>query len=77
MDHPNMHTLDEARAAKSRAQEVFEALVEVVGIGITRVGNGYGLKVNLLAPPPAGAVLPSEVDGVPVRLEVVGQPTKR
>ncbi|QJW99607.1 hypothetical protein [Frigoriglobus tundricola] len=77
MDHLNTHTLEEARAAKSRAQEVFEALVKVVGVGITRVENGYGLKVNLLTPPPADAILPTEVDGVPVRLEVVGQPKKR
>ena len=77
MDRPNTRTLDEARAAKSRAQEVFEALVKVVGVGITRVENGYGLKVNLLALPSSDAILPTEVDGVPIRLEVVGQPEKQ
>lgn len=68
------HTLDEARAAKPRAWTVFEGLAAVVGVGITKVGDGYGLKVNLRESPPAGTRLPAEVDGVPVRVEVVGQP---
>ncbi len=71
------HTLDEARAAKPRAQAVFAALGEVVGVGITRVESGYGLKVNLRVPPSADVVLPNEVNGVPVRLEVVGLPRKQ
>ncbi|MDY3559535.1 hypothetical protein R5W23_000528 [Gemmata sp. JC673] len=74
MAEPHSHTLDQARAAKPRAQEVFGALAEVVGIGITRVADGYGLKVNLRTPLPTDTVTPTEVDGVPVRLEVVGQP---
>ena len=44
----------------------------VVGIGLTRVGDGYGVKVNLDAPPRAQANLPETIDGVPVRIEVVG-----
>src|SRR5258708_3148001 len=43
-------TLAEARAAKPRALAVFSELADVVGVGITRVGNGYGIKVNLSAP---------------------------
>jgi hypothetical protein len=77
MDHPNTHSLDEARAAKSRAQAVFEELAAVVGVGVTRIGNGYGLKVSLCVPPLPDVVLPTEVDGIPVRLEVVGQPRKQ
>jgi len=73
MANIHIHTLDEARAAKPRALAVFKSLATVVGVGITRVENGYGLKVNLLAAPPADALLPTEVDGVPVRLEVVGR----
>jgi hypothetical protein len=67
-------TLEEARQAKTRAQAVFAPLGAVVGIGITRIGDGYGLKVNLRSRPPADTPLPAEVDGVPVRVEVVGQP---
>jgi hypothetical protein len=74
MATPHAHTLDEVRAAKPRALAVFESLAAVVGVGITRVGAGYGLKVNLREHPSADTPLPTEVDGVPVRLEVVGQP---
>ena len=68
----NTHTLAEARAAKARAQEVFGRFAPVVGVGITRIDGGYGVKVNLSEQPPAGVSLPEGVDGVPVRAEVVG-----
>lgn len=71
------YTLEEVRAVKPRALAVFEALAPVVGLGITRVGDGYGLKVNLQTAPPVGTALPTDVDGVPVRVEVVGLPAKR
>ncbi len=70
-------TIDEARAAKARAAELFGRLARVAGVGITKVGSGYGLKVNLEAPPDPSAALPSEVDGVPVRVEVIGEIGKR
>jgi hypothetical protein len=65
-------TLEQARAAKAKALAVFERLAPVVGVGITRIGDGYGLKVNLRERP-ADAELPDAVEGVPVRVEVVGQ----
>lgn len=65
-------TLDQARAAKAHAHEVFERLASVAGVGITRVADGYGVKVNLHAAPDPAVDLPGEVDGVPVRVEVVG-----
>jgi hypothetical protein len=64
--------LDEARAAKERAKSIFPEKASVVGIGLTRVGDGYGVKVNLGAPPAPDADLPETIDGVPVRIEVVG-----
>jgi hypothetical protein len=69
--------LDEARAAKERAKATFAGQASVVGIGITRVGDGYGVKVNLGAPPPSDTDLPDAIDGVPVRIEVVGPIRKR
>ena len=69
----NPCTLDEARAAKKHAVAVFGALAEVVAVGITRIDNGYGLKVNLQEMPAGEAFLPNEVDGVPGRIEVVGK----
>ncbi len=77
MDKANAHTLEEVRAVKSHALAVFERLASVVGIGITRIGAGYGLKVNLRETPADAAALPAEVGGVPVQLEVVGQPRTR
>jgi hypothetical protein len=44
----------------------------VAGVGVTRVDGGYGVKVNLQEQPPPGLTLPEDVDGVPVRVEVVG-----
>jgi hypothetical protein len=64
--------LDEARAAKERAKSIFAGQSSVVGIGLTRIGGGYGVKVNLNAPPAPNADLPETIDGVPVRVEVIG-----
>jgi len=64
--------LDEARAAKERAKHIFARNASVVGIGLTRVGDGYGVKVNFDAPPADDASLPKTIDGVPVRIEVIG-----
>ncbi len=50
----------------------FRRLAKVVGVGITQIDGGYGIKVNLGQPPPPGVRLPEAVDGVPVHVEVVG-----
>ena len=70
-------TLDEARAAKPLVGQALAGLADVVGIGITRVGRGYGVKVNLSRKPAQSEFIPSEVAGVPVRVEVVGTIRKR
>jgi hypothetical protein len=66
-------TLEEARAAKQKAYEAFRACAKVAGVGISRIAGGYGVKVNLEEPAPEGVVLPDSIDGVPVRVEVVGK----
>jgi hypothetical protein len=68
-------TLDEARAAKTEATHRFGVLASVVGVGITRIGDGFGLKINLSEQPKVA--LPTEVGGVPVLVEVVGPIRKR
>jgi hypothetical protein len=68
-------TVDQARAAKAKAAELLADL-PVVGIGITRIGDGYALKVNLRESV-AENLLPTEVDGVPIKTEVVGEISKR
>jgi hypothetical protein len=72
MSNPACCTLEQARAAKSRVLAVFEGLAQVVGVGVTRLDGGYGIKVNLRTALPEGTAAPAAVDGVPVRVEVVG-----
>ena len=70
-------TLEQARAAKATALRHFENLGTIVGVGITRVDDDYAIKVNLSEPLAEGTELPADIDGVPVRVEVVGTIRKR
>lgn len=70
-------SLNRARAAKAKAHRLFSAIGEVVGVGITSIGSDYGLKVNLGSAPREGVAIPDEVDGVPIRVEVVREIRKR
>jgi hypothetical protein len=73
-------SLNEAKQAKAKASQVFTPLVGEVAVGIMRLGQGqddFGLKVNLTEPPDEDVSLPTEVDGVPVKVEVVGKIRKR
>jgi hypothetical protein len=65
-------TLEKARAAKELALQRFRAIDKVVGVGITRVGGEYAIKVNLSEPVGPETKLPAEIDGVRVRVEVTG-----
>ncbi len=67
-------TLEEARAAKKRVREALADRPEVTGIGITRHGDGYAVKVDLAKACPA---VPPEMGGVPVHAEIVGRIRKR
>ena len=73
----NAKTLDEARAAKSRALDLFRHKAAVVGVGITRIDGGYGVKVNLESAPDSKTRLPETIDGVPIRVEIVGKIRKQ
>lgn len=68
---------EDARAEKARAAEVFGQIATVVGVGITRMDDGYGLKVNLSEKPDPGVNVPEDINGVPVRVEVIGPIRKR
>jgi hypothetical protein len=63
-------TIDDARAAQQRLAAMLGDVPEVNGIGITRAGDGFALKLNLTSP--AAVEIPAEVDGVSVRVDVVG-----
>ena len=73
----NTNTLDQAYAAKSRVHELLRDVLPLAGVGITRVREGYAVKANLSAESGDGTDLPTEVDGVPIRFEVVGRVRKR
>jgi hypothetical protein len=64
--------LDKAQAAKRSALRRFQKLGKVTGVGITRVKGEYALKVNLSEPVEPGTKVPTDIDGVPVRVEVTG-----
>jgi hypothetical protein len=70
-------SLEQARAAKESAKVLLAALPGVVGVGITKVGEDYALKVNLRAPLPAGMSVPERIGDVPVKVEVVGRIARR
>ena len=63
--------LDQARAAQRHLAEVLSDVPQLNGIGITRVNEGFGLKANFTDSSVLARV-PSEIDGVAVRVEVVG-----
>jgi hypothetical protein len=73
----NTRSLEDARTVKPKALQVFGKKAAVVGVGITEIEGGYGLKVNLSEPPGPGVELPDTLDGIPVRVEVVGPLRKR
>ena len=69
-------TLEEARAAKDAAKRKLARRSGIVGIGLTRQGGGYALKVNL-GEGATAARLPKDVNGVPVVVATVGAVRKR
>jgi hypothetical protein len=51
--------------------ELLREYPEVSGVGIARVGDGWGFKVNLTRP--TQHQLPESFEGVPISAEVVGE----
>lgn len=70
-------SLEQAQAAKKAALRRFKTLGSVTGVGITRVGGEYAVKINLREPIEPGVKLPAEIDGVPLRVEITGTITAR
>jgi len=65
-------SLEAVRAAKRHALEMLGQCLPLVGVGIAQVRGRLGLKVNLRSSVCAGVAMPEQIDGVPVRYEVVG-----
>ena len=70
-------TIEQARAAKATAKTELARIPGVAGIGLTKVGDDYMLKVNLRAELPPGVRLPERIAGVSVCVEVVGEIRKQ
>jgi hypothetical protein len=64
-------TLEQARTAKRKLLDRLRGAAGLRGVGIAVLDAGYGVKVNFAVRPPAGLV-PDDVDGVPVIVDVVG-----
>ena len=70
-DENVMATRSEALKAQKKVINRFGQVAAINGIGITRVGNSFAVRVNVLADatiPP----LPKSVDGVPISVRRVG-----
>ncbi|MDC7122424.1 hypothetical protein OMK64_12860 [Cellulomonas fimi] len=75
-DAPSLVTAHDALVAARRAQErlcrVLRGRPGVCGVGLTRRGDGYALRVNVVHP---GVHVPEVVDGVPVEVRTTGRLT--
>jgi len=67
-------TLEQARTAKASLRAQLAGLPGLRGIGVAFLEKGYGVKV-LLERLPDGIVIPEEVDGVPVVIDLVDELT--
>ena len=65
-------SLEKVTAAQRKLVRRLSKVREVNGVGITRVEEGFCLKVNLSVRPGPSVEFPHEIDGIPVRTEVVG-----
>lgn len=70
-------TIIQARQAKAIAKIELAGLPGIVGIGISKIGVDYAVKINLSASLPESATVPDRIAGVPVVCEVVGTIRKR
>lgn len=69
-------TIEAARAAKDKVKRTLADRADIVGVGVSRRGKGYVVKVNVARLMDPGAV-PHTLNGVPVVFEVVGTIRKR
>ena len=68
-------SISKARLAKAQVAKLVADVENVVGVGLTKCGEDYAVKVNMLARKKLD--VPATVDGVAVVREVVGAIRKR
>ena len=66
------HSLEDARRAKNALKSRLADVPAVNGIGLTRDGDDYAIRVFLEEPVATGTV-PDREEDVPVRVDVVGK----
>ena len=69
-------SITRARNAKARLKALVKDDASVAGVGLTKVGGDYALKLNLKTARGASGV-PDSIDRVPIVKEVVGTIRKR
>ncbi len=62
----------EAEQAQDHAEAIFDKYASVVSIGVTQDADGFALRIGLENEPSDRNDLPTEVDGVPVEIDIVG-----
>ena len=65
-------SLERARAAKRAAAQRFRQLPSLTGVGITRIGGRVRHQTELERTREPGVTFPSDIDGVPLCVEVTG-----
>lgn len=70
-------SIEQARLAKPKARATVEACGSVVGVGLTKIGDSYAVKVNLREQVRRPGALPDSIDGVRIVYEVVGSVSLR
>ncbi len=64
-------SIDKARGVKSKIRSRIGRDADIAGIGISKIGADYCVKVNLRRDPHRS--LPETIDGVRIKYEVVGE----
>lgn len=65
-------TLEEAELVRDKLMMELHDERDVTGVGIVRLGNGYGVRVNLKTSVLEGT-LPTKIAGVPIKTRVTGR----
>jgi len=67
-------SLEQARKAKDALARTLAGTRGLVGLGITKIGDDYAVKVNFSAQP--DEPIPAALQGVPVQVAIVGKVRK-
>jgi hypothetical protein len=69
-----MASRDEADKVKAHLRDLLSAIPEVCGVGLVRLGEGWAVRVNVLAGQES-LIIPTSIDGVSIqRHDLTGQP---